>query len=92
MPEGAEAGSLTPDHIPASCPGMLRALHGAYGHAAAHDGRVRSHAIIVPVRAIGVPVEGLGGKAGVDQAGQQPREHVGGVLLAQVPATQKDTL
>ena len=63
-----------------------------FGCATARDGRVRSHAVIVPVRAIGVPVEGLGGNAGVDQAGQQARKHVGRVLLAQVPATQRDTL
>ena len=48
------------------------------------------HAVIVPVRAIGVLVEGLGGDASVDQAGEQSREVVCGVLLAQVPA-QKST-
>ena len=79
---------MTSGHLRASCPGMLRALHGACGHATAHDGRVRSHAIIMPVQAAGVLVERLGGNASVDQAGQQPREHVSGILLAQVPTTQ----
>ena len=45
-----------------------------------------SHAVIVPVGAVGVLVEGLRRDAGVHQAGQQPREVVCGVLLAEVPA------
>ena len=63
-----------------------------FGCATARDGRVRSHAVIVPVWAARVAVERLRGNAGVDQAGQQARKHVGRVLLAQVPATQRDTL
>ena len=49
-------------------------------------GQNDSHAVVVPVGAVGVLVEGLRRDAGVYQAGQQPREVVCGVLLAQVPA------
>ena len=46
------------------------------------------HAIIVPIWAIGVFVEGLWGHSCVDKTGKQPCKHVCRILLTQVPASR----